>query len=184
MSSFSSLALQLCSRSSFSRIVASRHSRPSGASDVRALRKCSRSAFNHFRSKTLRSHHRFGSKHMLPLDVWHVNCASARVSATAWASAPSEASKSSEASGVWAFQKRSKTPLSTARELLCVRNGKLSIAPEPLGVRKRMLLTAAEPLRRKRTQTADPSRCCRVRAPPLGCRLHAGPPFHVLPPLG
>jgi len=53
----------------------------SGASGVRALRKCSRSGFSHFRPKNLRSRSRFDLKHELSLEVWPVHCARARVSA-------------------------------------------------------------------------------------------------------
>jgi len=68
-------------------------SRPSEASGVRALRKCSRSGFGHFRSVNLRSRSCFDSKHELPLEVWHFNYAPARVSATSWFSAASGPSR-------------------------------------------------------------------------------------------
>jgi len=54
----------------------------SRASGAWALRKCSRSGSSHFRLKNLRSRSCFDSEHEPSLEVWPVNCAYARVSAT------------------------------------------------------------------------------------------------------
>ena len=54
----------------------------SSLSHFRFFRQRSRSSLNHFRSKKLCSRSSSGSKHELSLEVWRVNCALARVSAT------------------------------------------------------------------------------------------------------
>ena len=54
----------------------------SSLSHFRFFRQRSRSSLSHFRSNKLCSRSSSGSKHELSLEVWRVNCALARVSAT------------------------------------------------------------------------------------------------------
>jgi len=75
--------LRVCGRSKILLLTAPeplcvRSDKPRKRRDLRALRKHSRSPFE--------------SKHELPLEVRHLNCAPARVSVTSWTSGPSGAS--------------------------------------------------------------------------------------------